>query len=108
MAQYYAWSPVKAGTTDEPKSVARGEKVSQSSLGLNDADWQALVDSGAVRDRPFPAPDDYQGSALDYLRDQLAEAQTVSPVDEEEAVVELANLEAPAQAQVQEDKSTKK
>lgn len=99
----YAWSDIRHATSEEGKPskevfIARGSKVSKGDLpGLTDADWNAMLSSGAVRDRPFPAPDDYPGSALDYLRDQLAEAQAVSPLDEEEAVVELAAVEKAAE-----------
>lgn len=92
---YYAWSPIKGGTADKPVTVARGESVSKSDLGVSDADWQALIDAGAIRDKKFPAPKDYEGSVIDYLRDQLREAQSVSAVDEEEAASELAAVSNP-------------
>src|SRR5262245_41388699 len=103
---HYAWSDIRGGTAEKPVLVTRGSKVTQSELGLSDANWQEMLDSGAVRDKQFPAPDDYQGSALDYLRDQLAEAQAVSPLDEEEAVVELAALETAPEGQVVEEKKS--
>lgn len=107
----YAWSDIKGGTLEKPVAIPRGSKISKGDLpGILDSDWNAMLDAGSIRDRPFPAPEDYSGSALDFLRDQLAEAQVVSPLEEEEAVVELAAVEkaeAPPQAP-QEAKSAKK
>lgn len=91
---YYAWSPIKGGTADKPVNIARGDKVSQSDLGVGDADWKALIESGAIREKQFPAPADYEGSVIDYLRDRLNEAQSLSAVDEEEAASELAAVSA--------------
>ena len=99
MAQLYAWSDIKAGTLEKPINIAKGSKVAKSDFpGILDGDWNAMVEGGSIRDRPFPAPDDYQGSAIDYLRDMLAEAQAVSPVDEEEAVIELVAVESAPEA----------
>jgi hypothetical protein len=88
---YYAWSPIKAGTVEEPLAIARGAKISARDLGISAAAFEALIDSGAVRDKPFPAPDDYEGSAIDWLRDQLAEA--TSSVEEASAQSEVSVLE---------------
>lgn len=98
MATYYAWSPIRGGTLEKPVAIERGAKVSQSDLGVGDADWAALIESGAVRDKAFPAPDDYEGSVIDFLRDQLAEAQASSgAVEEEEAASQLATVQAAAE-----------
>jgi hypothetical protein len=92
---YYAWSDIRGGTADEPVNVARGAEVTQSKLGVGDAEWEELKASGAVRDKKFPAPDDFEGSAVDYLRQQLQEATSMSGVAEEEAIAELAHIEEP-------------
>lgn len=92
MATYYAWGPIRGGTAEKPVNIERGAKVSKSDLGVSDADWDALVASGAIREKQFPAPADYDGSAIDYLRDRLAEAQDMSAVETEEASSELANV----------------
>jgi hypothetical protein len=91
---YYAWSPIRGGTADKPVNIARGAKVTKDGLGVDDANWNALVESGAVREKEFPAPADYDGSVIDYLRDRLQEAQSLSAVDEEEAASELAAVSA--------------
>lgn len=100
----YAWSNIiytKPGDEKaKPVSIPRGTKVTKSDFpGISEDDWRAMLESGSIRDKSFPAPDDYQGSALDYLRDQLAEAQAVSPLEEEEAVVELAAVERAAETE---------
>jgi len=88
---YYAWTPLKSGTLEEPLAIARGAKVTAKDLGIPVAEFEALIDSGAVREKPFPAPDDYEGSAIDWLREQLAEA--TSSVEEASAQSEVSVLE---------------
>lgn len=91
---HYAWSDIKAGTIEKPVTAARGDEVSKSKLGVSDADWQAMLDAGAVREKRFPAPQGFDGSAVDYVRQQLQEATAMSSLDEEEAASELARVEA--------------
>lgn len=90
---HYAWSQIKSGTAEKPIIVERGSKVTASDLGVKQEDFQAMVDAGAIRNKPFTAPDDYQGSAIDFLRDQLAEAMDSSVLDEAAAVSELEEVE---------------
>lgn len=92
---FYAWSPIRAGTAEKPINIDRGAKVTQSDLGVSDADWDALLEAGAVREKQFPAPKDYDGSVIDFLREQLQEAQSMSAVEEEEAASELAAVQEP-------------
>lgn len=91
---WYAWSGIKhTDGKGNTKVIARGEKVVKSDLpGITDANWQAMIDAGTLRDRQFPAPEGYDGSAIDFLRESLQEAQAVSPVDEEEAAAELEEI----------------
>ncbi len=90
---HYAWSQIQGGSEEKPVKVARGSKVTASNLGISEQEFEAHILAGAIREKPFPAPDDYQGSAVDYLREQLAEAQLTSALDEAEAVAELAIVE---------------
>ena len=92
---HYAWTPIKGGTAEKPVNIARGAKVTKSDLGVSDADWDAMVQAGAIRTKKHPAPEDYEGSAVDYLRERLQEAQEMSGVDEEEAASELADVSTP-------------
>lgn len=69
MATYYAWSDLwNGGETKEVKKpggvshnvvskrniVKRGEKVTQKNLGVNDEEWEHLVESGSIRAYPVP------------------------------------------------------
>lgn len=91
---FYAWGPIKHSSPEgKVKLIGRGDRVAKSDLpGLSDADWEAMIESGAIKEKQFPAPKGYEGSAIDYLRDSLREAQAVSQVDEEEALGELAEV----------------
>lgn len=98
MATYYAWSPIKGGTAEKPVTVDRGDKVTKDALGVDDENWKALIEAGAVRDKEFPAPADYEGSVIDYLREKLQEAQAMSgAVEEEEVASQLATVQAAAE-----------
>ena len=91
---YYAWTPIRGGTTEKPINVALGEKVTHSKLEISEADFQAMIDSGAVREKPYPVPEEFKGSAVDFVREQLAEMTTVgSDLDEAEAQAEVSKLE---------------
>ena len=93
---YYVWSKVIGSDKDEnPVTFDRGEKVTQTTLNVSSTEFQAMVDSGAIRPKPYPAPDDFNGSAVDYLREQLREATSVSEssVEEAEALHDLSELE---------------
>lgn len=89
MADMYAWSDI---LSDKGK-FARGSKVTKASLGASDEDWDAMVRGGSIRPRKFPAPEDYEGSALDYIRDQLREVQQ-SSLEEAEGQISLAEIAA--------------
>lgn len=52
-------------------SIKFGEEVSQDDLGIDDDEWQALVDGAAIRDyAPPDMPKGYLGSPLEFLREQ--------------------------------------
>lgn len=101
---HHAWSDIKGGTADKPVTIARGEEVTQSKLGVNDAEWQELLNSGAIREKKFPAPEGFDGSAVDFVRQELQEATAMSSVDEEEAASELAQISEGSSQQKQGDK----
>lgn len=91
---YHTWSEIRhADKEGKATVIPRGKRIAKSDLpGISDLDWEAMIQGGSVRDRKFPAPDGFQGSAIDFLRDSLREAQSVSQVDEEEAFGELAEV----------------
>lgn len=89
---YYAWSTIKAGTRDKPIVIQRGASVTKQDLKLSDEDWQSLIHAGSIREKRFPAPSEFDGSAVAYVRQQLQEATEMSSVEEEEAASELAKI----------------
>lgn len=89
---HYAWSPIKGGTAEKPVKVQRGEEVTKAKLGMSDEDWQAAINSGSIRAKKFPAPSDWDGSAISWARQQLLEATSMSSMEEQEAVSELAKI----------------
>lgn len=104
----YAWTPILAGgevkTVKGPGGVERnvvqsrnriavGEKVDKAMLlegSMNpDADWDAYVESGAIRPYPFPEGLDASSteSPLDYLRRQLREAAEAEVSEEQQLLL---------------------
>ncbi len=103
----YAWTPILAGgETKEvkgPGGVVRniilnrnrievGEKVDKATMTEGssnpDADWDAFVESGAIRPYPFPKDLDPNSteSPIDFLRRQLREAAETQ-LDEEQQLL---------------------
>lgn len=71
MAQLYAWTNVSAGD----KSAKYGEVVTASKLGISKEQFDAHVESGAFRTtKPPDLPETWQGSPVDYLRQQADQA----------------------------------
>jgi len=75
----YAWAPINYGVErDEDKNIvgqlvkAFGEKVSAGDLDLSDEEFEALVESGAVRNYPPPEdmPENYPRSPRDWMMDK--------------------------------------
>lgn len=82
MSTFYAWSDIRTGAptakADEPgevKTIKRGDTVSQADAMVDDDGWRQLVESGAIRTLQVPdMPDTYQGSPIDFLKEQAAKA----------------------------------
>lgn len=79
----YAWSPILYGAEVDPDTgvmgkaerIEMGETVSASDLDIEDADFDALVESGAVRPyAPPELPENFQGSVVDHLKDEARKA----------------------------------
>ena len=116
--EYYVWSKIQHGQTvpkaDEKGAwesqitvIDRGEKITKKDLpGLSDEDWNGLIESGSIRATPVPIPSDYEGSVLDYMKEQLQELQgAADALDEAEVKSELADVEkAGAKAGVKKSK----
>lgn len=57
---YYAWTrmPIERNEWGQvSKEIQPGDKVTQSMLKVEDAEWQELVDAGAIRTDEYPADD---------------------------------------------------
>lgn len=69
MATYYAWSTFKKGVNEWGRVegyINPGDEVTQSELGVDDEEWQELLDVGAIRDEEYPdAPEGV--SPAEYL-----------------------------------------
>lgn len=81
----YAWSPIRYGATTDSEGnftgiqmVNFGDSVSKSKLGVDDENWNALVEAGVVRD--YAPPKEYSEttpvdeSPVQFLQRQAREA----------------------------------
>lgn len=81
----YAWSPIQAGD----KSAKFGDQVTAEKLGISKEDFEALVDSKAVRPvKPPQLPEGYQGSVIDFYREKAKEAALEAGMDIDQASLE--------------------
>lgn len=76
---YYAWSNFKDVVADLAKpdvktSFKPGDVVTKEKLGVDQDNWDALVESGAVRVKKYPDMGNYEGSPREYRLEQLAAA----------------------------------
>lgn len=83
MATLYAWSPIRSAeqfdeeTKKAGASVTKnvGDTVTQDEMYLSDEQWNQLVSSGAVRSyAPPEMPNTFQGSPIDFLKEQARKA----------------------------------
>jgi hypothetical protein len=73
---FVAWSNLRGGKGEEIVEVKPGESVTASQLGLNDEQFQQLVDAGSVRKQKYPdMPEGYQDSPVNRMRELAAEAE---------------------------------
>lgn len=78
----YAWSPILTGKPgsreDGPGEITRvkvGEEVSPDSLGVDQLEFNGMVASGSIRSyEPPKVPETFQGSPIDFLKEQAARA----------------------------------
>jgi len=100
---YYAWSNF---TNDEGKKFKPGAKVSASDLGVDDEEFQAFVDSGAVRTVEFPElPEGFTGSPREFRLQQLAVAASGEEYDVAKASLEGAGYAEPLPEESKEEKA---
>jgi len=81
MADHYAWSNFQADYDEEKrqftKKIKPGDEVSQADLGVDDDEWESLVESGAVREQEYPeaiASGEYPDSPNKYFTEQMQKA----------------------------------
>ena len=81
----YAWSPIlldaevdeKTGVIGKTKRVEMGESVTKAKLGVDDANFAAMVEAGVLRPYKVPEmPENFQGSVVDHLRDEARKASS--------------------------------
>src|SRR6266496_2076463 len=89
--KYYAWGPIRVGKTDGSVGrVPAGTVVTPAKLGVSDADFAEMISSGAVRTLQYPdMPDGYQGSPIDFLRDEVRKMMGGEEGDEAAPMEEL-------------------
>jgi len=81
----YAWSPILAGD----KSAKFGDEVTASGLGISKEDFEELALAGSIRSKKPPKlPEGYQGSVVDFLREQIKEAELAAGASFDEAALE--------------------
>lgn len=79
----YAWTPILYGVNKDDdgnitgrKQVNPGDSVTASKLGIDDENFNALVEAGSVRPYKMPEmPDGYTDSPVNYLRQLAARAE---------------------------------
>lgn len=78
----YAWSPIRYGGKGDPETgaisdvqvVEAGDEVDAGKLGISDEEFEALVESGAVREEKYPENIPAGMSAMQFIRQQAMDA----------------------------------
>lgn len=76
----YAWSNFEIPDSDDPGNprkltrITPGEEVSQEMLGVDDAEWEYIVEAGAARRQEYPDMGNFQGSPVEFRKAQLSAA----------------------------------
>lgn len=71
----YAWSQLRSTDEEGKVTIVKvGDEVDAGKLGLDDDEFNELVAVGAVREQEYPVPANYDGSPVEFVRDQLREA----------------------------------
>lgn len=102
MATHYAWTDIRVGSAKhdqtvpgEVKVIKYGDTVTASAIG-GEEELNAKIESGSVREeKPPKLPDAYQGSPLDFLREERARLN-----DDEVLVATGGSIFAPTDAEV--------
>jgi len=112
MADTVAWSNFQANYDEEKrqftKRIKPGDKVSQADLGIEDEEWEALLESGAVREQPYPeavSEGGYPDSPNRYFLDQLQKAAEGQLSADEVKELQASGAMPEAEVPVEETKS---
>jgi hypothetical protein len=105
MAKMYAWSNFVTERNEAgqaTKTIKPGDAVSQADLGVEDEEWEYLVETGAVREEEYPdipddvSPAEYQ-KQVDNATIEVQEARLVlSEIKPEEEEAAPKATQAPA------------
>lgn len=71
MAKMYAWSNFAVERNDYgqiTKTIKPGESITQAAIGVDDAEWESLIESGAVREDEYPEDIQPNQSPVEYQR----------------------------------------
>jgi hypothetical protein len=94
--KYYAWTTINTEVNEYGKvedSIAVGEEVTQGDLDISDAEWNSLIENGAIRMEEYPKDLAPGVSPAEHFRAQAAEVAAGTADDETKEAVEL-RLEA--------------
>jgi hypothetical protein len=78
MAKTYAWSRFILERNEwgqQVKYAEPGDELDQKSLKVDDDEWQALLDSGAVRETPYPEDVPDGVSPQEHVKAQVASGE---------------------------------
>jgi hypothetical protein len=75
---YYAWTNFTVVDENGKRTgtVQPGDTVTAADLGVSDEDFQAYVDSGAIRTVPYPDMGNFPGSPVELAKAQLEAASS--------------------------------
>jgi hypothetical protein len=95
--KYYAWSkfPVEVNEWGQiTKTIEPGDEITQTTLGVSDEEWLALVDSGAVRTEGYPDVPPNLSPAEHYAHQDAALIEGSLPEDEAKEVTKRQSTQA--------------
>lgn len=88
MPTYYAWSPIGVGTKN---SVAFGDEVTETKLGVDKENWNALIEAGSVRTTKPPKMENFSGSVVEFYQREAKNAALDAGATADEANLKAQN-----------------
>jgi hypothetical protein len=103
MAKFYAWGTINATVDDANVVIQPGDEVSPGDVGMEDDQFQQeLVDTGVVREFPYPEDLPADQSPADYARQKLQDMANQGMVITPEVAAQVAQGAAPDEDAVKE------